>query len=619
MERYENMGLVGEGSYGMVLKCKHKETDQVVAIKKFLESEDDKMVKKIALREIKMLKTLRHENLVNLLEVFRRKKKLFLVFEFVDRTILDDLERFPDGLPDGEVKSISFQVLRGLEFCHSHNVIHRDVKPENILISKSGVVKLCDFGFARTLATGPGEVFTDYVATRWYRAPELLVGDVNYGKAVDIWAVGCLLFEMITGDPLFPGDSDIDQLFHITKALGNLCQRHKDVFHRNPLFTGMKLPNIRLEKVGKKFGNLSTNLSNLITESLCLEVQKRLSCTEMMKHAYYQENDFATKFLVILKERIQRESSSNPFLKSLAAQKQRRHSNAQSQRDKHSPGTNNTNNKNVKLKAIQNHQNDKNLKSENTTKDKTTPSQHCPVLVTTSLKTASKKTPSPRKANDIENNNELNLKHSKNISNGLKRNSESDKVLKDMSRSQLRKSEGSSPEVKGASRTILDVSINQPGKNLPEICSSVNINRARGHDVIKLKKGGGGTSHGGGSKKSSLSSKHIEHEPTVPLYPVAEKATLFTDKSSEEILNKCSKKKGGEIGLPKVSGLVLPIVKQQECKTNKTSPTRGSRKLTVAPTIPHIQNIDPFSMHFSPSKEPTTTRKSSRDNNLPAV
>ena len=199
----------------------------------------------------------------------------------------------------------------------------------------------------------------------------------------------------------------------------------------------------------------------------------------MMKHAYYEENDFATKFLVILQEKIQRENSSNPFLKSLAAQKQRRHSNAQPQRDKYSHGSNssNTNNKNIKLKAIQTHQNDKNTKAESTPKDKTTPSQHCPVLVTTSLKTASKKTPSPRKTNDIEKNNELNLKHSKNISNGLKRNSESDKILKDISRSQLRKSEGNSPEVKGASRTILDVSINQPGKNLPEICSSVNINR----------------------------------------------------------------------------------------------------------------------------------------------
>ncbi|VDP75995.1 unnamed protein product [Schistosoma curassoni] len=98
-------------------------------------------------------------------------------------------------------------------------IVHRDIKPENILISRSGVVKLCDFGFARTLAA-PGEVYTDYVATRWYRAPELLVGDTKYGRPIDIWAIGCLASEMLTGDPLFPGDSDIDQLHRIVRCLG---------------------------------------------------------------------------------------------------------------------------------------------------------------------------------------------------------------------------------------------------------------------------------------------------------------------------------------------------------------------------------------------------------------
>ncbi|VEL15695.1 unnamed protein product [Protopolystoma xenopodis] len=181
MEKYENLGLVGEGSYGMVMKCRHKETGQLVAIKKFLENEDDKMVKKIAFREIKMLKQLHHDNLVNLIEVFRRKKRLYLVFEFVDHTILDDLERFPQGLDELPTKKILYQVLRGVEFCHLHNIIHRDIKPENVLVSRSGVVKLCDFGFARALAA-PGEAYTDYVATRWYRAPELLVGDPNYGS-----------------------------------------------------------------------------------------------------------------------------------------------------------------------------------------------------------------------------------------------------------------------------------------------------------------------------------------------------------------------------------------------------------------------------------------------------
>ena len=151
MEKYENLGLVGEGSYGIVMKCRHKESGQLVAVKKFIESEDDKMVKKIALREVRMLKQLHHENLVNLLDVFRRKRRLFLVFEFVDHTILEELERNPMGLDELSCQKCVWQVLRGIEFCHGHNIIHRDVKPENVLVSRAGVVKLCDFGFARTL------------------------------------------------------------------------------------------------------------------------------------------------------------------------------------------------------------------------------------------------------------------------------------------------------------------------------------------------------------------------------------------------------------------------------------------------------------------------------------
>ncbi|EPY87224.1 hypothetical protein CB1_000260005 [Camelus ferus] len=267
MEKYENLGLVGEGSYGMVMKCRNKDSGRIVAIKKFLESDDDKMVKKIAMREIKLLKQLRHENLVNLLEVCKKKKRWYLVFEFVDHTVLDDLELFPNGLDYQVVRKYLFQIISGIGFCHSHNIIHRDIKPENILVSQSGVVKLCDFGFARTLAA-PGEVYTDYVATRWYRAPELLVGDVKYGKAVDVWAVGCLVTEMLTGEPLFPGDSDIDQLYHITMCLGNLIPRHQELFYKNPVFAGVRLPEIKeTEPLERRYPKLSQVAIDLAKDS----------------------------------------------------------------------------------------------------------------------------------------------------------------------------------------------------------------------------------------------------------------------------------------------------------------------------------------------------------------
>ncbi|XP_030891450.1 cyclin-dependent kinase-like 2 [Leptonychotes weddellii] len=267
MEKYENLGLVGEGSYGMVMKCRNKDSGRIVAIKKFLESDDDKMVKKIAMREIKLLKQLRHENLVNLLEVCKKKKRWYLVFEFVDHTILDDLELFPNGLDYQLVQKYLFQIINGIGFCHSHNIIHRDIKPENILVSQSGVVKLCDFGFARTLAA-PGEVYTDYVATRWYRAPELLVGDVKYGKAVDVWAIGCLVTEMLMGEPLFPGDSDIDQLYHIMMCLGNLIPRHQELFYKNPVFAGVRLPEIKeTEPLERRYPKLSEVVIDLAKDT----------------------------------------------------------------------------------------------------------------------------------------------------------------------------------------------------------------------------------------------------------------------------------------------------------------------------------------------------------------
>lgn len=314
MEKYENLGLVGEGSYGMVMKCRHKESGQLVAIKKFLESDDDKTVKKIATREIKMLKALRHENLVNLIEYFRRKKKLYLVFEFVDHTVLDDLERFPNGLEEQTVRKITYQVLRAIEFCHHHNIIHRDVKPENILVSKMGIVKLCDFGFARTLA-GPGEAYTDYVATRWYRAPELLVGDANYGKAVDLWAIGCLLVEMLTGNPLFPGDSDIDQLYHITSWLGNLSERYREIFLKNPIFVGMKLPEVHhVEPLQRRLPQLSSFSISLVQDCLMLDAESRPTCTQLLSHAYFSHDNFGHRFILELRTKMNKEFGSNTLL-----------------------------------------------------------------------------------------------------------------------------------------------------------------------------------------------------------------------------------------------------------------------------------------------------------------
>ncbi|XP_054148529.1 cyclin-dependent kinase-like 2 isoform X2 [Melozone crissalis] len=315
MDKYQVLGLVGEGSYGMVTKCRNRESGKIVAVKKFLESDDDAAVRKIALREIKLLKQLRHENLVNLLDVCKRKKRWYLVFEFVDHTMLNDLEDSPNGLDFERVRKYLFQIMRAIAFCHSHNIIHRDIKPENILVSQSGVVKLCDFGFARPLAAS-GEAYTDYVATRWYRAPELLVGDSKYGRPVDVWAVGALITEMLTGEPLFPGDSDIDQLYHITKCLGNLIPRQQELFYKNPLFAGLKLPEVKeLESLEKRYPKLPDEALELAKECLQIDPDKRPSCAQLLQGDFFNKDGFAERFTQELKQIIQKDTRDHQFQK----------------------------------------------------------------------------------------------------------------------------------------------------------------------------------------------------------------------------------------------------------------------------------------------------------------
>lgn len=133
---------------------------------------------------------------------------------------MEELENSPEGLPIDKLKYLTYQMLRALYFMHSNDLIHRDVKPENLLVSQNGILKVCDFGFTRSTLPNASAVYTDYVSTRWYRSPELLVGDANYNKTVDVWAIGCIYAEMFNGMPLFPGESDLHTLKLIIDLMG---------------------------------------------------------------------------------------------------------------------------------------------------------------------------------------------------------------------------------------------------------------------------------------------------------------------------------------------------------------------------------------------------------------
>ncbi|KAM4866646.1 cyclin-dependent kinase-like 4 isoform 3-T5 [Thomomys bottae] len=245
MEKYEKLAKIGEGSYGVVFKCRNKASGQVVAIKKFVESEDDPVVKKIALREIRMLKQLKHPNLVNLIEVFRRKRKMHLVFEYCDHTLLNELERNPNGVADGVIKSVLWQTLQALNFCHKHNCIHRDVKPENILITKQGIIKICDFGFARIL-------------------------------------------KLLTGQPLWPGKSDVDQLYLIIRTLGKLIPRHQSIFKSNQFFHGISIPEPEdMETLEEKFSNICPVVLDFMKGCLKMNPNDRLTCAQLLESNYF--------------------------------------------------------------------------------------------------------------------------------------------------------------------------------------------------------------------------------------------------------------------------------------------------------------------------------------------
>ncbi|KAJ0397618.1 hypothetical protein P43SY_003502 [Pythium insidiosum] len=309
-------------TYGVVLKCRHKVTGQIVAIKKFKESDEDEQVKKTALREIKILKQLKHENIVSLLEVFRVKGKLYLVFEFVEKTILEEIEKNPEGLDPAHIKRLMWQLVRAIHFCHQHNIIHRDIKPENLLVSRNGVLKLCDFGFARPLA-GPGAKYTEYVSTRWYRAPELLVGDVSYGKAVDVWSIGCMFAEITTGLPLFPGDSDIDQLYHIIKCLGHITPRHQELFKKNSLYVGVKLPHAtEREPLDARFPHFDKHSLDFLQQTIKDEPLDRWTCAELLNHPFFE--NAGQQFEQELQDAIQRDLNDTMALrkKRLRSQKQ---------------------------------------------------------------------------------------------------------------------------------------------------------------------------------------------------------------------------------------------------------------------------------------------------------
>lgn len=203
---------------------------------------------------------------------------MYLVFEYVEKSLLEVIEERPRGLEHETIRKYIYQLIKAIDFCHKHNVIHRDVKPENLLVNSDMSLKICDFGFARTVSGRPNDM-TDYVATRWYRAPELLLGDRNYGRKVDQWAVGCIMGELTDGEPLFPGESEVDQLYLIQKVLGPLTSQQAEAFARNPRYLGYRFPPLaKPETLETRYlGKASKGMIELMKGLLQMDPERRIS------------------------------------------------------------------------------------------------------------------------------------------------------------------------------------------------------------------------------------------------------------------------------------------------------------------------------------------------------
>ncbi|KAK5136787.1 Cell division control protein 2 [Meristemomyces frigidus] len=243
MENYQKMEKIGEGTYGVVYKARDLTTPdhRIVALKKIRLEAEDEGVPSTAIREISLLKEMNDPNIVQLLNIVHADgHKLYLVFEYLDLDLKKYMEALPvsqggrgkplsEGVMDGRlghmglganmVKKFTAQLLEGTRYCHAHRILHRDLKPQNLLINKEGNLKLADFGLARAFGV-PLRTYTHEVVTLWYRAPEILLGGRQYSTGVDMWSIGCIFAEMATRKPLFPGDSEIDEIFKIFRVLG---------------------------------------------------------------------------------------------------------------------------------------------------------------------------------------------------------------------------------------------------------------------------------------------------------------------------------------------------------------------------------------------------------------
>lgn len=303
MEKYEKLEKVGEGTYGKVYKAKDKATGQLVALKKTRLEMDEEGVPPTALREVSLLQMLSHSlYVVRLLcveHVVDNSKKngkplLYLVFEYLDTDLKKFIDSYrkgpnPGPLPPSLIQSFLFQLCKGVAHCHSHGVLHRDLKPQNLLVDKDkGILKIADLGLGRAF-TVPLKSYTHEIVTLWYRAPEVLLGSAHYSTAVDMWSVGCIFAEMVRRQALFPGDSEFQQLLHIFRLLGTPTEEQWPGL--NSLRDWHIYPQWEPQNLARAVPSLGPDGVDLLSKMLKYDPAERISAKVALDHPYFDNLD----------------------------------------------------------------------------------------------------------------------------------------------------------------------------------------------------------------------------------------------------------------------------------------------------------------------------------------
>eukprot|EP00047_Mylnosiga_fluctuans_P022273 m.117033 g.117033 ORF g.117033 m.117033 type:complete len:359 (+) comp9199_c0_seq1:263-1339(+) len=287
LSKYERVEKIGEGTYGMVFKVRNKATGEILAFKKIKLECEDEGVPSTSIREISLLKELNHPNIVQLLEIIHGENKLYLVFEFIDQDLKKYLDSQHGGVDRLLVKSYMHQILTGIEFCHGRRVLHRDLKPQNLLISKSGQIKLADFGLARAFGV-PLRAYTHEIVTLWYRAPEILLGAKQYACPVDIWSIGCIFAEMVTRRAILPGDSEIDELFRIFRVFATPTESTWPGVSQLPDYTP-SFPSWHGVPLADIMPGMEADGLDLFQQLMRYDPAKRISAKAALQHPYFRE------------------------------------------------------------------------------------------------------------------------------------------------------------------------------------------------------------------------------------------------------------------------------------------------------------------------------------------